>query len=97
MVKFITNIFLFISVSVLIFCKNYDYKVVKNENNFVIIEIAEEKPKYKSIRKKHTLKEKESLFDIAEKYKITIEEILELNQAKSRKDLKPGQVIYLEK
>lgn len=72
-----------------------EYKVDYSQDNFIVVTIS--KASDTSILKDyHIIQREESLEEIAEKYKVSIEDLEKINNISRFDNLKKGKLIYLK-
>lgn len=71
---------------------NYDIKI--KEKNTLVIGIGTGDPS--NSKNYYIIKGKEHLEEIANSYRIPLEELLRINNLKNSRDIYPGQILYFE-
>lgn len=71
---------------------NYDIKI--KEKNTLVIGIVEKN--VLSVKNYYVIKGKERLEEVANSYRIPLDELLRINNLKNSRDIYPGQILYFE-
>lgn len=71
---------------------NYDIKI--KEKNTLVIGIGKGNPS--NSKNYYVVKGKESLEEVANSYRIPLEELLRINNLKNSRDIYSGQILYFE-
>lgn len=71
---------------------NYDIKI--KEKNTLVIAIVEGDSS--TVKNYYIIKGKERLEEIANSYRISLDELLRINNLKNNRDIYPGQILYFE-
>ena len=73
---------------------NLKYDIKIKEKNTLVIGVV--KGEESSSRRYYVIKGKESLEEIANSYRTSVEDLIRINKLKNRRDIKPGQILYFE-
>lgn len=71
---------------------NYDIKI--KEKNTLVIGIVDGDPS--NTKNYYVIKGKERLEEVANSYRIPLDELLRINNLKNSRDIYPGQILYFE-
>ena len=87
---------LFILFANLVSAKNkLEYNVDYSQDNFIVVTISEASDS-SSLKDYHIVQREESLEEIAEKYKVSVEDLEKINKISRFDNLKKGGIIYLK-
>lgn len=71
-----------------------NYEVKMKSDNLVIIGVSQGDFVGSIKEKYYIVKGKEDLEEVAHSHKISIEELIRINNLKDKRDIKPGQILY---